>query len=150
MAMSDNRIRMTFLQPMLNQMEMIPTPAWEFKPARWEWLARLCWRFLNKVKALRPHFEKQMMVTSIVIDPAEAVIGILRMAGPLMDQMSGDRPTRVLMGQRQFSELHQCKEMMWRPFSFEVPIQPHSEGRSEAADAAVFQWRKRFDPKVPQ
>lgn len=101
----------------------IPTTAYEIKYTEsWKWLQRLCVRVLFRLKALRAHFDREMTITSVVIDPETVAIKIIQVAEEQLARLQY-RPERILIGRKQFEEIITGDTpAIFGEFSFEIPM----------------------------
>ncbi len=116
---NNNVIRMSFFHN--SSIELLPTSAWEINHTKWQRLEKLCVSFLKWTKCLRHHFDKNQLVTSIVIDKDKTAREIIRIA---YDQLTmvGLRPKEILIGRKQMEAI--CEDMKGlnclQPFEFSV------------------------------
>lgn len=114
--MAETPIRMSFMSPM--GFKKVPTEAWEVKPAGF--IARLCWMVLGKLGSVTAHFNEQMIVRQVIIDPGTAAKKVIEMADVELARV-GYRPERILVGRRQFEEIASAPDF-FRSFSFNVEM----------------------------
>jgi len=93
--------------PAVREITKIPTDAFAFKrnPPRFGWLARLCWRLLQKLGALSPHSEKVHSWTYKESD-RKAVLDIIKEAHLDLGRYY-QKPAEyvIVVGQAEFYEI---------------------------------------------
>lgn len=114
-------IVMRFVSPM--GYREIPTSAYEVKynAKKWLWPQRLCVWFLRKQRTLSLHFDREMVVKSVLIEPDTAARKILDIADEQLARVDY-RPERILLGRKQFEEIVSDTPDIFRQFSFNIPV----------------------------
>ena len=107
------------LEPLL-----IATPAYEIKFGRWAWVERTCVWLLRKTRGLVAHFDKEAVYRRVYIDRDEAARKIILMASEQLVNMTGKKPSRILVGRKEFNELISDSNAVpiWNSFEFSIEL----------------------------
>ena len=99
------RITQAFVVP--KDWRPVPTSAYDVKiEGRWLWLKRWLWVSLTKLGCVKQHWDREMMMTQMLLDPEKVTVGILAEAQTQFARMyPGKQAVTCYIGMEDMADL---------------------------------------------